>query len=299
MALGDGLGCGTGWAGLGDGLGCGSQDDTCQRPVADVHGGCPQAATLSPASQTPLARCARGPHAPRVPDLRATSRWPVHPAAGAALRLCGGRVSAVLVALAGVLGVLGALLVGPGGGVAVASTTRSAVPVVSTPSPPSPPAPSALPAPTAPAPPGRRVPAPPEFALGDLMPGQTALRAIRLAPADRLVGVTWLAGPPLAVAVRWHLPGGFTGWESLDDDTLVPEPAERALARPGTEPSWRPAGADRGRGAGHRRTGWRDRPDGRRGGTATAQPGRPVGRVPAGKRTDGRHRSAPGCWAAS
>jgi uncharacterized protein with LGFP repeats len=65
---------------------------------------------------------------------------------------------------------------------------------------------------------------------------------------EHLVGVTWRSGAP-AVQVRWHVPeqaggGGWTAWETPEDDSDVPEPAERAQAVPGTEPVWRPPGAD-------------------------------------------------------
>ncbi|MGI8537949.1 MAG: N-acetylmuramoyl-L-alanine amidase [Mycobacteriales bacterium] len=63
-----------------------------------------------------------------------------------------------------------------------------------------------------------------------------------LLDSDRLVGVTWAAGAP-QVRVRWLTAAGWTGWEVPDDDSDVPEPAERAAARGGTEPLWRPPGA--------------------------------------------------------
>ncbi|MFL6239631.1 MAG: N-acetylmuramoyl-L-alanine amidase [Actinomycetes bacterium] len=60
---------------------------------------------------------------------------------------------------------------------------------------------------------------------------------------DHLVGVSWSAGSP-DVAIRWHESGGWTTWSALDADTDAPSPAERAHARPGTEPAYRPSGAD-------------------------------------------------------
>ncbi len=54
---------------------------------------------------------------------------------------------------------------------------------------------------------------------------------------ERLVGVSWTAGSP-TVSVRWHSTQGWSGWEVADQDS-----APQGL--PGTEPLWRPAGADR------------------------------------------------------
>ena len=59
---------------------------------------------------------------------------------------------------------------------------------------------------------------------------------------DRLVGVTWDAGRPY-VQVRFRTPAGWTAWETPEDDSDVPVAEERAHARPGTEPVWRPADA--------------------------------------------------------
>jgi hypothetical protein len=64
----------------------------------------------------------------------------------------------------------------------------------------------------------------------------------RLAEADQLVGVTWTSGAP-QVRVRWLTAKGWTAWEVPEDDSDVPEPAERRTAREGTEPVWRPTGA--------------------------------------------------------
>ena len=65
----------------------------------------------------------------------------------------------------------------------------------------------------------------------------------RLAPAALLVGVTWSAGAP-EVEARWHTSAGWTPWEEAEDDSALPDPAERVHAVPGTEPLWRPRGAD-------------------------------------------------------
>jgi hypothetical protein len=53
---------------------------------------------------------------------------------------------------------------------------------------------------------------------------------------ERLVGVTWRSGDA-TVRYRWHTPRGWTGWETADEDTA-------AEGMPGTEPLWRPDGAD-------------------------------------------------------
>ena len=60
--------------------------------------------------------------------------------------------------------------------------------------------------------------------------------------SDALVGVTWAAGAA-QVRVRWLIASGWTEWEVPEIDSAVPEAAERATARGGTEPLWRPAGA--------------------------------------------------------
>ena len=65
---------------------------------------------------------------------------------------------------------------------------------------------------------------------------------LRVAEADELVGVTWASGAP-RVSVRWLTPKGWTAWEVPEDDSDVPDAAERRTARPGTEPVWRPRGA--------------------------------------------------------
>jgi hypothetical protein len=64
----------------------------------------------------------------------------------------------------------------------------------------------------------------------------------RVSSSDQLVGVTWTAGSA-QVRVRWRTAAGWTPWEVPEDDSDVPEAAERAGARPGTEPVWRPRGA--------------------------------------------------------
>lgn len=53
---------------------------------------------------------------------------------------------------------------------------------------------------------------------------------------ERLVGVTWRSGEA-SVRYRWHTPGGWTGWDTADQDTATE-------GIPGTEPLWRPDGAD-------------------------------------------------------
>ena len=56
---------------------------------------------------------------------------------------------------------------------------------------------------------------------------------------DRLVGVTWQTGTP-AVSFRWHDGQGWSAWDNAEADT-----AEEPQALPGTEPLWKPQGADR------------------------------------------------------
>lgn len=63
-----------------------------------------------------------------------------------------------------------------------------------------------------------------------------------LDPSDTLVGITWDEGDP-QVRVRWLTPTGWTPYEVPEDDSDVPEQAERATAVEGTEPLWRPPGA--------------------------------------------------------
>jgi hypothetical protein len=63
-----------------------------------------------------------------------------------------------------------------------------------------------------------------------------------LAVGEQLVGVTWDAGAP-SVQVRWRTADGWTAWEEAEPDQAVDE-QERAGTRPGTEPVWRPRGAD-------------------------------------------------------
>ena len=65
-----------------------------------------------------------------------------------------------------------------------------------------------------------------------------------LAPGTRLVGVTWTGAAP-GVAVRWRVAGAWTAWTAAESDAGRPEAAERAGAVAGTEPLWRPTGADR------------------------------------------------------
>ncbi len=56
-----------------------------------------------------------------------------------------------------------------------------------------------------------------------------------LSDADQLVGVTW-AGGDAQVRVRWLTAAGWTAWEVPEDDSDVPDAAERSAARGGTEP---------------------------------------------------------------
>ncbi|MCU1673128.1 MAG: hypothetical protein JWN77_1241 [Frankiales bacterium] len=65
----------------------------------------------------------------------------------------------------------------------------------------------------------------------------------RLVAGERLVGVTWTTGTP-RVEARWHTAAGWSGWTKANDDSDEPEVAERAGTRRGTEPLWRPTGAD-------------------------------------------------------
>jgi len=73
-------------------------------------------------------------------------------------------------------------------------------------------------------------------------PGAPALATVAMRRHDRLVGVTWAAGAP-QVAIRWLTSRGWSAWSAVDTDTNTPNPGERAQARPGTEPAWRPDGA--------------------------------------------------------
>ena len=69
-----------------------------------------------------------------------------------------------------------------------------------------------------------------------------------LAGADRIVGVTWQRDSPRrnpTVRFRWHTGSGWTSWRTAGSDSAAPNRRERATARPGTEPLWRPTGADR------------------------------------------------------
>ncbi len=61
---------------------------------------------------------------------------------------------------------------------------------------------------------------------------------------ERLVGLTWTSGTT-RVRARWHTARGWTAWSAVEDDSLEPEPTERVHTRPGTDPLWRPTGADR------------------------------------------------------
>lgn len=63
-----------------------------------------------------------------------------------------------------------------------------------------------------------------------------------LTPADRLVGVTWPRGVA-RVAIRWRTPAGWTPWADQETEPGAGGDADSG-ARPGTDPLWRPAGAD-------------------------------------------------------
>ncbi len=87
----------------------------------------------------------------------------------------------------------------------------------------------------------------PSFAVGPTV-GTSVVRATQLATSltpvtdlttERLVGVTWTSGTP-RVQVRWHSASGWSAWTTAEDDT-----ADSPVGTPGTEPMWRPAGADR------------------------------------------------------
>lgn len=53
---------------------------------------------------------------------------------------------------------------------------------------------------------------------------------------ERLVGVTWRSGDA-TVRYRWHSATGWSAWQTADEDTSIE-------GIPGTEPLWRPPGAD-------------------------------------------------------
>src|SRR3954453_11124691 len=76
----------------------------------------------------------------------------------------------------------------------------------------------------------------------DVASGAAEAVGVSLRSTDRLVGVTWTSGQP-RVAIRWKLRAGWAGWSPLESDPNTPNAAERAAARPGTEPAWRPDGA--------------------------------------------------------
>ncbi len=86
----------------------------------------------------------------------------------------------------------------------------------------------------------------PNLTAGATTVGTSTVRAAALATDavstltdERLVGVTWTAGHP-SVKVRWHAGSGWTTWRTAEDDT-----ADSPVGTPGTEPLWRPPGADR------------------------------------------------------
>lgn len=56
---------------------------------------------------------------------------------------------------------------------------------------------------------------------------------------ERMVAVTWTTGAP-RIWVRWHQPTGWSRWSLAENDT-----GDSSQGTAGTEPLWRPAGADR------------------------------------------------------
>ena len=56
---------------------------------------------------------------------------------------------------------------------------------------------------------------------------------------ERMIGVTWPKGTA-TVVLRWHTKQGWGGWATAEQDT-----AASPVGIPGTEPLWRPTGADR------------------------------------------------------
>ncbi len=78
--------------------------------------------------------------------------------------------------------------------------------------------------------------------LRTVTPGASVMVPVSLHRHDHLVGVTWAAGAP-TVSIRWHIGTTWTAWSAVESDTNAPNAAERAQARPGTEPAWLPDGA--------------------------------------------------------
>jgi hypothetical protein len=67
----------------------------------------------------------------------------------------------------------------------------------------------------------------------------TATDTVAQLKDERLVGVTWTTGSP-TIGLRWHTRQGWGAWQLAEQDTgASPE------GTPGTEPQWRPTGADR------------------------------------------------------
>ena len=67
----------------------------------------------------------------------------------------------------------------------------------------------------------------------------TAADTVAALTHERMVAVTWTTGAP-RVRVRWHQPLGWSRWSLAENDT-----GDSSEGTPGTEPLWRPAGADR------------------------------------------------------
>ncbi|HVE75128.1 MAG TPA: N-acetylmuramoyl-L-alanine amidase, partial [Mycobacteriales bacterium] len=93
-------------------------------------------------------------------------------------------------------------------------------------------------------------PALPTVAAPAPAPGAAAVRSTSLLPGPvrlesgiRLVGVTWSHGAP-EVTLRWRTAAGWGPWLEAHDDSATPSAVERRGAVAGTEPLWRPRGAD-------------------------------------------------------
>lgn len=67
----------------------------------------------------------------------------------------------------------------------------------------------------------------------------TATDTVVRLTGERMVGVTWTSGAP-AVRLRWHTGSGWGAWQTAEQDGGASD-----VGLPGTEPQWRPTGADR------------------------------------------------------
>jgi uncharacterized protein with LGFP repeats len=67
----------------------------------------------------------------------------------------------------------------------------------------------------------------------------TAIDTVAGLTNERMIGVTWPKGTA-TVALRWHTKQGWGSWATAKQDT-----AASPVGIPGTEPLWRPTGADR------------------------------------------------------